>query len=129
MNELPDYALLPYSAAPPPSEGASFDYSTLDPDLAEEARATAARVKGRLRTSAVDIGNDLISIKEKLSHGRFGSWLELEFSWSVRHAEGCMNAARLAAKYEITAHLPHTILVALAAPSADPDVVEGVLKI
>ena len=48
-------------------------------------------------------------------------------TWSVRHAENCMNTARLATKYEMTAHLPPTILVALAAPSADLDVVEGVV--
>ena len=51
MNDLPDYALLPYSAALPP-KGASFDYSILDQELANEAHATAVRIKGRLRTSA-----------------------------------------------------------------------------
>jgi hypothetical protein len=46
---------------------------------------------------------------------------------SVRSAEECMNAARLATKYAITANLPPTILVALGAKSADVDVVKQVL--
>ena len=102
-------------------------YSTLDPALAEEARVVAARIKDRIQTSIVDVGNDLLVMKEKLGHGRFGQWIDAEFVNSVRYAEDCMNAARCAAKYAITTYMPPTILVALASPSADPDVVKEVL--
>lgn len=109
------------------TQGAAFDYSTLDKDVANQAREAAVRIRGRLRTSYLDTGNDLLVIKEKLGHGNFGSWLEAEFIMSVRSAEECMSAARLATKYAITANLPPTILVALGAKSADVDVVKQVL--
>jgi hypothetical protein len=112
----------------PPAIIQGFDYSTLDdPDLAAEAHAAAGRIRSRLRTSYIDTGNDLISIKDKLGHGRFGPWLEAECIMSARSAEECMSAARLATKYAITANLPPTILAALASPSADADVVKQVL--
>jgi hypothetical protein len=123
MADLHDNALLPFPAAPPPSEGASFDfYSTLAPDLAEEARATAGRIKDRSRASYIDTGNDLIAIKEKLGHGRFGPWLDAEFSMSARQAESFMAAARCAIKYEINAYLPATVLISLAAPGVSPEI-------
>jgi hypothetical protein len=113
---------------PPAIKQGSFDYSKLDePGLAEQAQATARRIKDRLKTSFVDTGNDLIEIKDKLGHGRFGPWLEHECIMSVRSAEECMSAARLATKYAVTAYLPPTTLVALASPSADPDVRKQVL--
>jgi hypothetical protein len=109
-------------------EGAGFDYTKLDdPALVAEAQATAGRIRDRLRTSYINTGNDLIRIKDKLGHGRFGPWLELECIMSARSAEECMSAARLATKYAITANLPPTILVALGAKSADVDVVRTVL--
>jgi hypothetical protein len=109
-------------------QGTGFDYASLDdPDLAAEAHATGRRIRSRLRTSYIDTGNDLISIKEKLGHGRFGSWFEAECIMSARSAEECMSAARLATKYAITANLPPTILAALTSPSADADGVKQVL--
>ena len=99
----------------------------LHPALAEEARVAAALIKGRIKTSVVDVGNDLLVMKKKLGHGRFGQWLDAEFIMSVRYAEDCMSAARFAAKYAVTAYMPPTILVALASPSADPDVIHKVM--
>jgi hypothetical protein len=109
-------------------QGTGFDYASLNnPGLAADAQATARRIKDRLQTSYIDTGNDLLVIKDKLGHGRFGPWLETECIMSVRSAEECMSAARLATKYAITAYLPPTTLVALASPSADPGVRKQVL--
>jgi hypothetical protein len=109
-------------------QGAGFDYRSLDdPDLAAEVQATTRRIRSRLRTSYIDTGNDLLATKEKLGHGRFGAWLEAECIMSASSAEECMSAARFVNKYAITANLPPTILVALASPSADADVVKQVL--
>jgi hypothetical protein len=114
----------------PPATQGSFDYSILDSELAEQAQAAAGRIKDRLQTtrrSYIDIGNDLIEMKEKLGHGRFGPWLETEFTMSVRFADDCMASARLVTKFAVGANLPPTILVALASPSADPGIIEDVL--
>lgn len=108
-------------------QGVGFDYATCDPNLAAEVQATTKRIKSRLRTSYIDTGTDLISIKDKLGHGRFGTWLEFECIMSARSAEECMSAARFATKYAITANLPPTILAALGSPSADADVVKQLL--
>src|SRR4051794_36217320 len=53
-------------------EGAPFDYSRLDPDLADAARTAATRIKTRLRRTTEDIiavGVELKEIKAKLPHG------------------------------------------------------------
>lgn len=42
----------------------------------------------------VENGRDLITVKEKMGHGRFGDWLRCEFGWSERTAQNYMNAAR-----------------------------------
>jgi hypothetical protein len=113
---------------PPALQGTRFDYALLgNPDLAAEAQDTARRIRDRLQTSYLDTGNDLNVMKEKLGYGRFGPWLEAEFSMSVRSAEECMSAARLATKYAVTAYLPPTTWVALSSRSADPGIIEGVL--
>ncbi len=43
---------------------AGFDYSKITPEIADEARATAARIQRRLRDSILDTGHDLIAIKD-----------------------------------------------------------------
>jgi hypothetical protein len=106
-----------------------FDYSILDRDLADDARTVAERIRGRLRTACVDTGRDLIGIKDRLGHGRFGAWLKAEFDMTERTAENCMNVARfLEGKSETLSVLPPTILYALAAPSAPLAVVNEVVN-
>src|SRR5208283_6224683 len=40
-----------------------FDYSVLDPEVADEARTIAGRIQGRMRESILETGRDLIAIK------------------------------------------------------------------
>jgi hypothetical protein len=110
-------------------QGAGFDYATLDPDLAADAQATAGRIKVRLRTSIIETGSDLITIRDKLEHGAFGAWIALEFDFSERTAQNFMSAARFVeGKSATVADLPPAALYALAAPTASPDVVKEVLE-
>src|SRR3954466_6907164 len=55
-----------------------FNYRALDPALASEARQAAQRIRSHCRTQAltlIEIGRDLVSIKERLLHGQFRAWL------------------------------------------------------
>lgn len=97
----------------------TFDYAALEPALADDARAVASRIRGRLRTVYRDTGRDLIQIKDRIGHGQFGAWLKAEFDMTERAAENYMNAARwLEGKSESVSDLPATAVYALAAPSA-----------
>lgn len=95
-----------------------FDYSILPLDLASDAIQIAARIKGRLVGGYIATGHDLIEMKDRLGHGRFGAWLTAEFGLSVRSAERYMAAARFStANCDTVSDLLPTTMQALAAPS------------
>jgi hypothetical protein len=73
-----------------------FDYSPLDAKVAEQARSTAERIRGRLKKTLedlIEVGSDLLVVKEALPHGQFGAWLKAEFGWSERMAQNFMSVA------------------------------------
>ena len=104
----------------------TFNYFALDADVAIEARAAAERIKIRLRRTAediVEIGKELVEIKNKLTHGQFLPWIEAEFQMSDRTANNFMRvAARF--KSEIISDFNPTVLYQLAAPSTPDEVIE-----
>ena len=66
----------------------------------------------------LDMGRDLLTVKARLGHGRFGQWLEAEFGGVARTAQNYMRAAQsFADKSELVSHLPPATVYALAAPS------------
>jgi hypothetical protein len=74
----------------------AFNYDQLDPTVAEQARAAAARIRERLKKTIEDIvqvGKDLLGVKEALPHGRFLQWIRAEFGWSERSAQNFMSVA------------------------------------
>jgi hypothetical protein len=48
-------------------------------DVAEEAKAVAARVKARLQNAFIESGRDLLAIEANLPRGKFRGWLDAEF--------------------------------------------------
>jgi hypothetical protein len=110
--------------------GAHFNYGQLEPGVAELARKTADRVRGQIRKSIraiIEIGNELIAMKEQLSHGEFGAWIRSEFGWTDRTARNFMAVAEhLGDKTEIISdsHITPTAAYLLAAPST-PEVVRS----
>lgn len=100
---------------------APFDYSRFPPDVAEEARAVAERVRQKTRSLTVtilELGRDLTHVKSRLGHGAFGAWLEAEFTAGVRTAQNYMRAYEaFGEQCEIISHLPPAAVYALAAPS------------
>lgn len=73
-----------------------FDYSPLDTKIAEQARSIADRIRERLKKTLedlIEVGTDLLAVKETLPHGQFLPWLKGEFGWSERTAQNFMSVA------------------------------------
>lgn len=95
-----------------------FDYGQLEAKTAAAAQAAVQKIRGLEKAASVDIGRELLAMKERLPHGQFLPWLEAEFSYSRRTATNLMQVAEtFGDKWETVAHLPAGILYQLAAPS------------
>jgi hypothetical protein len=73
-----------------------FNYDLLETKLADKVRTAADRIRERVKKTVEDIievGNDLLAVKEALPHGQFLPWLRAEFGWSERSAENFMSVA------------------------------------
>jgi hypothetical protein len=103
-----------------------FDYSPLEKKTAEQVQAAADRIRQSLKRtieSIIEVGNDLVAVKEALPHGQFGPWLRAEFAWTERTAQNFIAVAeRFGPKTEIISDLriDPTAAYLLAAPST-PD--------
>jgi hypothetical protein len=103
-----------------------FNYDLLETKVAEKVRSTADRIRQKVKKTLEDIievGNDLLAVKDTLPHGQFGSWLKAEFGWGERMAQNFMAVAQtFGPKTEIIADLTiqPTAAYLLAAPSV-PD--------
>src|SRR5690349_19163937 len=94
-----------------------FDYQQLTPELAERARTAATRVRDFMRASVVEVGRELLRVKEELEHGQFIAWVQSECHLGVRTAERLIRAAEFAAKYDNLSYLPMDGLLAFASRS------------
>src|SRR5947209_19036892 len=73
-----------------------FDYGRLDAPVAEKARAAAEHIRDRVKKTLqdiIEIGDELLAVKEALPHGRFLPWLRAEFGWGHRLAENFISVA------------------------------------
>lgn len=129
VNDVDRPSEAPMITRPPAYPTYTFDYSDVSAAVAEEAEATADRIRRRLRTSIIDTGNDLLAIKGKLTHGKFGKWLEHHFGMSERSAQNYMNAASaFGASPKIVELLPPTTVYKLAAKGAPYELRLSVIK-
>jgi len=105
-------------------ETKKFDYASLDLDTAQFIQEQTGEIRGLMRRTAQDIfeiGQKLLQIKGKLGHGRFGTWLAVEFDWTERTAQQFMNVARqFKAENFSDLQLAPSALYLLAAPSTPP---------
>lgn len=87
----------------------AFDYTPLTTELAEQAQSAALRIRQMVQRTMQDvlcIGQELLAIKEALSHGHFGPWLRAEFGWTERTARRFMAVAeRFGPKTDIVSDL------------------------
>lgn len=106
-----------------------FDYASLDASAAAKAQQSAKRIRSFEKAAAIDIGRELLAIKDALPHGRFLPWVEAEFGYSRRTATNMMAvASTFGDTWESVSHLPATVLYQLAAPSTPDAVREAVVR-
>jgi hypothetical protein len=87
-----------------------FDYGSV-PELADELRATAKRIREWMSGSLIKIGAELRAVRNRLEHGKFLHWVHTEFGRSQRTAENMMAAKRWAeGKNAIVADLAPTAI-------------------
>jgi hypothetical protein len=73
--------------------------------------------------SIIEIGRDLIRVKERLGHGNFLPWIDREFRMTEKTAERFMSVAeRFGDKFDSVSTLGLTALYELAAPSTPEEV-------
>jgi hypothetical protein len=103
-----------------------FDYAPLEVQVAERVRSSAEKIRSTVQKTIEDIivvGQELLTVKEAVGHGHFGSWLRAEFGWTERTAQNFMSVAeRFGANPKLISDLTiqPTAAYLLAAPSA-PD--------
>lgn len=109
-----------------------FSYAALSRGDEAEVREAAERIKLRLRRTAediIEIGRDLIAVKERLPHGQFLPWLEAEFGMGQSTADRFMQVAKVyGGKIPTVGNLSATALYELAAPKTPLEVREEVEK-
>jgi len=108
-----------------------FDYNTVPASIRSDLQAQAKLIKKLIaKTTAdlIEVGRNLIAVKQQLDHGQFMDWVEIEVGIVKRTAQSYMAIARLAdAKGATVALLPPTTAHRLAAISAPVEVVDHVL--
>ena len=80
-----------------PKAWKKFDYTALDAPTSQFVQQQTGEIRGLMKRtveSIFEIGQRLIVVKERLGHGRFGSWLETEFEWSQDTASNFINVAK-----------------------------------
>jgi len=73
-----------------------FNYELLETKVAEQARSSAERIRQKVQKTIEDIievGQELVVVKEAVGHGHFGPWLRAEFGWTERTAQNFMSVA------------------------------------
>jgi hypothetical protein len=73
-----------------------FNYELLETKVADKVRTAADRIREKVKKTVediVEVGNDLLAVKEALAHGQFLSWIRGEFGWSERMAQNFMSVA------------------------------------
>lgn len=114
---------MPTSASP--KAWKTFDYAILDDSTSVFVQQQTGEIRGLMKRtveSIFEIGQRLIIVKERLGHGRFGSWLETEFEWSQDTANNFINVAKKFGKFTNFSEfdMAASALYMLAAPST-PD--------
>lgn len=97
-----------------------FDYTTLDVEVSQYVQQRTGEIRSLMKRTAediIEIGQRLISVKEKLGHGCFLDWIEAEFEWSYPTAARFIQVTNYFSKgYQIDKFAPSALYL-LAAPS------------
>lgn len=109
-----------------------FNYGVIPLNDAMDLKASAERIKVRLKRTAediIEIGKELIIAKDKCGHGNFETWLQAEFDMTDRSARRFIQVAEtFGDKTDIVSVFNATALYALSAPSTPEEVRTEVLQ-
>jgi hypothetical protein len=105
-------------------ETTAFDYADLDSETRIVVQQKTGEIRERMRRAAHDIleiGERLIDIQQRLSHGTWEAWLQAEFAWSDQTARRYIHVARaFSGKQQIVAFAPSALYL-LASPGTPED--------
>jgi hypothetical protein len=102
-----------------------FDYSLVG-EAADRVRSSAEKIRRTVQKTLddlIEVGQELLAVKEAVGHGHFGAWLRAEFGWTERTAQNLMSVAeRFGSNPKLISDLTiqPTAAYLLAAPSV-PD--------
>jgi hypothetical protein len=110
-----------------------FDYSPLEAGTAEKVRASANRIRQAVKRTIddiIEVGTELLSVKDALPHGQFIPWVRAEFGWTERTAQNFMAVSERFGKNEMISQMQiePTAAYLLAAPSAPDEAREAAIK-
>lgn len=109
-----------------------FDYSALDANDRDEVREAGVRIRLRMSRTVediIEIGRDLIRVKDKIGHGGFLRWIETEFGMGQSSADRFIQTAkRFGDKLPTVGNLAPSVLYALASPSTPDEIVDEVVE-
>ena len=108
----------------------SFDYAALGKD-ASSVRESTVRIKALQRSaseSIVEIGKELIEVKDRLAHKQFTPWIEAEFGWEITTAQRFMRVASVFGDKQQIAVFGQSALYLLASPSTPDEAVQEAVE-
>lgn len=107
---------------------ARYEAAGLESKDAFMLEAHAARILTVAKKGVLQIGQELLEARERAKHGTWGTFLQ-RVQLSDKTALNYMQAyEHFADKPDVAALLPASALYLLAAPNADPEVVEGIVE-
>jgi hypothetical protein len=114
-----------------------FSYDGLPADYADSLRKQAMTIRNRMKSATttmiqaiVETGRDLRAVKQRLEHGNFCKWVEIECGFTIRTAQNYMKVACAfaEAKCETISYLPLSTVYGLAAKTTPRELVSEVIK-
>lgn len=108
-----------------------FEYDQIDGADSDFIRDRTIEIKALVKRSAqdiIEIGLKLIEVKDRLPHGMWGKWLDVEFGWTNETARRFMNVA---SKFNNLLNLDsfgQSALYLLASPSTPDEAREEALN-
>lgn len=110
-----------------------FDYESLTPEVRTDVRESARRIhelERRTSESIIEIGNELLRVQTKLSHGEFLPWLKSEFGWSNFTAYKFMQVAKVfRGKSLENLNFQTSALYALASNNVPKEIRDGFMEV
>lgn len=103
----------------------SFDYEHLAPEVRTDVQESTRRIhelERRTSESIIEIGQQLIRVKQRLPHGEFLPWLDAEFGWTERTARRFMAVADVFHKSDNLSAFQPSALYALASNNVPQEV-------